>query len=438
MKITITPGPLSGTAAAPPSKSDLHRILICAAFADSPTEIRVSDTVSEEIPDLPEGSASFLSGDIAATIECLKTLGAKIEVRGSRILVRPVSAPGAAASASGCIPVLDCGESGSTLRFLLPVAASYLPAVTLTGRGRLPERPLGGLILAMQKLGFTFSGTALPLTVYRPAVPAAKRTELPGNVSSQYLTGLLLAAPLLGLLSIRLTTPLASADYVNMTIDTMRRFGVPAEQSEDTYTVPFGMLYRSPGKCAAEGDWSNAAVFLAARQLTEKRTGRAADLEITGLSGRSRQGDRAILDLLPLFEEKQTDGKIRTIDVTAIPDLVPVLSVLAAASDGVTRITGAARLRFKESDRLAACADLLHALGGCAEVTDDGLLISGTSLRGGTVDPRNDHRIAMAAALASIVCAEPVTIPDAECVRKSYPGFFDDFRILAGQIEIQG
>ena len=327
---------------------------------------------------------------------------------------------------------LPCGESGSTLRFLLPVAAALGVEATFHLEGRLPKRPLAPLDGQL---------TAHGVTLTRPTedtLRCAGKLEpgdftLPGNVSSQYVTGLLLALPLLsGTSTLTVTGQVESAPYIALTEEALSQFGALMEKTNWQYQIA-PRRYQSPGKAKVEGDWSNAAFFL------------AAGASVSGLDLKSRQGDRAILALLQRFgavvsaegdTAAVTWDKLHAIDIdaAAIPDLVPILAVLAAVAEGKTRIYHAQRLRLKESDRLAAVASLLKNLGGAVEITADGLLIQGTGLHGGRVESFNDHRIAMAAAVAGTLASQPVTILGAEAVEKSYPGFFEDFQALGGSL----
>ena len=401
MNVIVTPSPLSGRVTAPPSKSEAHRLLICAALADAPTGIALAGT----------------NLDIEATAACLRALGADIEREGDALRVRPIpSVPGQAE--------LDCGESGSTLRFLLPVAAALGAETRFTGHGRLPRRPNAPLIEALRAHGAAIDRDLLPLALSGGL--RGGRWELPGDVSSQYITGLLLALPLLLEDSeVVLTTRLESASYVDMTLHALARFGVRAIPTPTGWIVPGGQCFRSPGEIAVEGDWSAAAFWLAANVL-------GADVDIAGLAEDSPQGDRAAGTLLGQTE----------IDASNVPDLVPALAVAAAGRAQPTVITGAARLRLKESDRLQTVADMLAALGHGAEVTPDGLVIRGgtpapcdAGLR--TVNGANDHRIVMAAAVAAAFGDRPVRITGAEAVEKSYPDFFRDFEALGGKLYVE-
>ena len=361
------------------------------------------------------------SGDLLATMDCLRQMGTSFTERENSLLVTPIAGPPAA-------PLrLDCRESGSTLRFLLPVAAALGLRAIFTGRGRLPQRPV-----ALQRNGITAEVRQHPWKIELAGRLTPGAFSLPGNVSSQYVSGLMLALPLLtGPSEIRLTGALESAGYAGMTEEMLRRFGLELEKTPMEWRIPGGMKYQSPGRLALGGDWSHAAFWLAAGCL-------AGPVTVTGLEPESTQPDRFILPLLrqmgariELSPEGITAYPHRltgtTIDVSGCPDLLPPLAAAMAFAKGESRLTGAARLRLKESDRLAGMAGLLRALGGRVEEEPDGLRIAGSGLRGGVADPCGDHRLAMAAAVAALACREPVTIKDAECVEKSYPAWWGLF-----------
>ena len=311
------------------------------------------------------------SADIAACMRCLHALGTPE-------------------------PCLDCGDSGAVLRFLTPVAAA-LGGARMTGSHQLAARPMG----------------ALRGGVY----------TLPGDISSQFISGLLFALPLLGQDSqIRLTSPLRSAGYVDMTRDVLRHFGVRSMRTEDGFSVPGGQTYRLPAdNLTPEGDWSGAAVWLAVNALG----GRIA---LRGLKDDSLQSDRRMAQLACALPG--------TVDIADIPDLLPLLSVLAAFQPAATRFTHAGRLRYKESDRLTGCARLICDLGGLALAEEDALLVQPRPLTGGETDAHGDHRMAMAAAAAACVCPQGVLLRGAECVDKSYPAFWADYKRLGGQMHV--
>ena len=399
MNMTVRPDLIEGTVNTPPSKSHVHRLLIAAALCEDKTDVYCPGE----------------NADIAATFRCLQALHTEITREGDSYRVcrnAPMFQLPAADS-------LDCGESGSTLRFLLPLCACGRGTMRLTGQGRLPSRPNGPLLSVLREHGTKIEGDFLPLTVHGGL--QSGDFALPGNISSQYFTGLLFALPLLsGDSTLTYTSPLESMPYMDLTLSVLRQFGIQIETVENGWRIPGNQRYTSPGNVEAEGDWSAAAFWLGANALGNAVT-------VTGLTRNSCQGDRAVEKLLP-----QIGGEI---DVTDTPDLMPILSAVAAAMPGkTTRITGAARLRLKESDRITAMAQTIQALGGKAEELPDGLVIHGAKLTGGTLDGMNDHRVVMSAAIAATVCAGPVTILGAEAVQKSYPHFWRDFEALGGHI----
>ncbi len=414
MDITILPTPLSGDLRAIPSKSYMHRALICAALADRPTVLHC-----------PESNQ-----DIQATTNCLRALGADITEENGIYTVSPLPRD------SKAVTALDCGESGSTLRFMLPLAAALGRDAVFAAHGLLPKRPLSPLFEQLQEHGVRLSQKGVfPLSVSGQLQPG--QFCLSGGVSSQFFTGLLLALPLLSeISSIQVIGKLESAPYIALTEDVLRRFGVTPDIEADSMKV-FPQAFYSPGALDIEGDWSNAAFWLVAGALGD-------GIRLSGLQPDSRQGDQRIVQFL-----RKMGAQIReesgfytishshlhgiSIDAGDIPDLVPILSVAAAAAEGETVITGAARLRLKESDRIRSVCDMLTALGADCRETADGLCIRGGDLHGGTVDSCNDHRIAMSAAIASIACDGEVTIHGAEAVNKSYPAFFRDFRSAGGK-----
>ena len=429
MDIQINPRPLTGTLEAISSKSELHRMLICAAFADRPTEIQVSGSAYDGKHLLPK--------DIQATIACLDAIGAKCEMKPGMIRVIPVLKGSAAAE-----PVLDCMESGSTFRFLLPIAAAVCGKASFSGGGRLPERPIAGLSDALKAHGVEFSGETLPFSI--SGRPNGGVYEIPGNISSQYLTGLLLMLPLLEeKTSIRLTTPLVSSGYIDITTQVMASFGVDVLQKDGVWQLAEHTSYKSPGQIPAGGDWSNTAAFLTASMLREGN-----DIRCKALLPDSCQGDRNILRFLEQFGAGISASKegLRTaagilqgtvIDIDETPDLLPYLAIVGCIAVGETVFTNAARLRLKESDRITSTAAMIRALGGSVETEEDKLIVHGVgTLRGGTVDAMNDHRIVMAGAVASSICEEPVIIHGAEAVNKSYPTFFEDFASVKGDCHV--
>ena len=431
MNVRLSPASLSGTVQTIASKSDVHRLLFCAAQADGPVTIEMNST-------------SPLSDDILTTAFVIKALGADVRKEDGRFTVTPSNvAPKA--------PIFDCRESGSTLRFLLPVAAAHCDEPSFTGSGRLPERPVEDLLNVLKARGISVSADKLPFSFTGRLQSGA--FELPGNVSSQYITGLLLALPALdGDSEIRLTSPLQSASYVNITLHALSRFGIRTSILPRGYLVPGNQTFQSPGTIVADGDWSNAGYFFAAGALSE------TPVSIAGLTPDPPQGDKSIVGILnnrmgaPISKVQEEDGtytytvtpaetlRACDLDVTNIPDAFPVLAVLAAFAQGRTSFIGCERLRFKESDRIASVIAMLEALGGKAEEDGDGVIVYGADetggLTGGTVDACGDHRIVMAAAIAALRCTGDVTITGAEAVRKSYPSFFDEYKALGGIVNV--
>lgn len=412
MKMQLFPSSLSGTVAAIPSKSDAHRLLICASLADRPSRIT-----------LP-----ILSQDLEATCRCLHALGAGFTRDGDDWIVSPIeSVPKD--------PFLDCGESGSTFRFLLPVAAALTDRSHFVGSGRLPARPIEALKHTLEQHGMRFSAEHLPFTM--EGTLESGEFLIPGNISSQYITGLLLAATRLpGRTVIRRTTALESAAYIDITCQALQRFHLFVAPIEDGWEIPAHHSLRAPGSIRVEGDWSNAAFFLVSGAINHP-------IQVTGLDMNSPQGDKYVLDLLQQFGAavrmtaqgiQVSPGRLKgtTVDIREIPDALPALAVLAACSEGTTHFTHGARLRLKESDRLSTVMEMIRSLGGTAWLDGDCLHVEGSSLQGGTVDGAGDHRIVMASAIAAAVCRQPVILLGAEAANKSYGHFFEDYQSLGG------
>lgn len=394
MDITIQPRRLSGTVRAIPSKSQAHRLLICSAFADGPTVLECPST----------------NRDIEATAECLCALGAGISYDGSCYKVEPITSVPSSA-------VLNCCESGSTLRFLLPIAGALGVDATFELSGRLPLRPLSPLWEEMERMGCKLSRpTETTVRCQKKLHPGLYRIQ--GNISSQFVTGLLFALSLLdGESQLELTGKVESLPYIQMTLSALRQFGVSFSHGGYGFKIT-PAVFRSPGNIYVEGDWSNGAFWLTAQAL-------GSPLTVLGLDMESVQGDRTILRCLSDLDTFQQ------IDASNIPDLVPILAVAAGAGHGA-HFFNAGRLRMKESDRLQTAAELIQNLGGKAIITANTLTVEGTGYLGGTVDAAGDHRIAMSAAIAATVCTQPVTICGAEAVLKSYPAFWTDYKRLGG------
>ena len=418
MNRIVTPGALAGRFRAPASKSHAHRLLICAALGTEPVTV-FCDTFSD---------------DILATIDCLRAMGAEITQSGNQISIVPIF--------SGHPPVelckLSCKESGSTLRFLLPVLGALGLRGVFQMEGRLPERPLHPFDTVLKEHGMEIRQEGSLLYVSGTLSPGT--FSLPGNISSQYLSGLLFALPLLsGGSELRITGTLQSANYLAMTKQAVLKSGIRLQATENGFFIPGGQRYRLPDALSAEGDWSGAAFFLCAGALSE--TGILAE----GLDANSTQPDKAVLDVLRRFGAVVCEtengivvrkGTLRgiTIDAGPIPDLIPAVAAAAAFAEGRTEIKNAARLRLKESDRLHTVAETLNRLGGCAEELEDGLIITGRpQLAGGTASSFGDHRIAMLAAILAAGCRMPVTVTGAGCTSKSYPNFWETLDHLKGE-----
>lgn len=394
MDITITPGLLCGSVPAIPSKSMAHRLLICAAFADKPTVLVCRD----------------INRDIRATAECLMALGAQITRTETGYSIVPISKIPSKAD-------LYCAESGSTVRFLLPVVGALGVDAFFHMEGRLPSRPLSPLWEEMERMGCCLSRPKEDILRCTGKLLPGEYT-IAGNISSQFITGLLFACCLIpGKSKINITGKLESRPYLDMTLDTLAVFGKACHVSAISGDTPL----ISPGTAEVEGDWSNAAFFLAAASIGNS-------VAVTGLNNDSHQGDKAVIPLLSAMEQPCT------VDASDIPDLVPILAVAAACKKGC-RFTGIRRLRLKESDRVASVIAMLRSLGVHAEATEDTLTVCPGALQGGTVDSANDHRIAMAAAIAATAATGPVTILHAQCVQKSYPSFWDEYTRLGGHYE---
>ena len=394
MDITITPKKLSGAVQAIPSKSQAHRLLICSAFADRITTL-----------DCPETNQ-----DIEATAECLKALGAEITRTSKGYHICPIKTVCRNA-------ILNCRESGSTLRFLLPVVGALGANATFQMSSRLPQRPLSPLWEVMEQHGCSLSHpTADTLLCQGKLLPG--NYTIAGDISSQYITGLLFAMALMaGKSELSVTGTLESAPYVIMTQQAMMIFGIDTSN----YHLDADTHFHSPGNISVEGDWSNAAFFLGAQAIENFVT-------VTNLRKDSPQGDKAVIQCLAALENNCT------ISCEDFPDLVPILAVVAGCKQGAT-FTGIRRLRLKESDRVASIAAMLRQFGAPVTVEENALTVEPCAYAGCTIDAAGDHRIAMAAAIGATVATGPVTILGADCVSKSYPAFWDIYRQLGGQYE---
>lgn len=403
MDIIITPSQLNGEIRAINSKSQAHRLLICAAFSDRKTVIKCTD----------------ISQDITATAECLNNIGAEIIRKDDCFIVNPVKTVPKTAT-------IDCNESGSTLRFLLPVVCALGIEATIIMRGRLPERPLSPLWEELEKNGCVLKKEKDK--IYTKGILKANDYFLRADISSQFISGMLFAIPLInGSCSLTLTGNVESASYINLTLDALKKFSVEIKVNNGTYTLE--NTYHTDTDFEVEGDWSNGAFWISADYLSDEK------IICSGLLENSLQGDKKITEILKSIKEKDT-----TVDAKDIPDLIPIISICASLTPSrTTTVINAQRLKIKESDRLKQTHDMITNLGGEITVTDDGLIIKGKEmLLGGKVDSANDHRIAMSTAIASIKCRNEVYLHDAQAVNKSYPHFWEDFKKLNGKIrEVQ-
>ena len=409
-KIKITPSPLCGEITVPPSKSAAHRNIIAAALSDGCSVI----------------SPACHSDDIDATIRCVTALGATITEKDGAFYIKGIDKT----ACFGKVATLDCGESGSTLRFMLPIAAALGVNATFIGRGQLPNRPITPLVEILKEFGVKCSADRLPLTISGKLNKGCY--NISGDISSQYLTGLLFACPITSG-SANLTTPLQSAGYVDLTIKILSNFDVKITQNGNTYMVN-GQY--TPSNQTIEGDWSQACFFLSAAAMGGK-------IKIKGLDFNSTQGDKSVLEIYKAFGTKieikedclYAEGNLLNgleINCAQIPDAVPALAVTGAVSHGQTKIIGGERLRFKETDRIKTVIDGLNNMGISVIELPDGMIITSGRAKGATVSGANDHRIVMAFAVLAAYSVGDTIIEGYTAINKSYPNFFDDFKALGG------
>ncbi|MDE6103546.1 MAG: 3-phosphoshikimate 1-carboxyvinyltransferase [Oscillospiraceae bacterium] len=406
MNIIITPTKLKGTVNIPSSKSMTHRMLICASLAKGISKI----------------SNITFSKDIYATIDALKAMGADIQIDNDNVIVNGINNIPDNAD-------IDCCESGSTLRFLIPITAALGIHSTYTGQGRLPERPITPYIRELTKNGIIFEyHNTMPFTMTGQLKPG--KFKLEGNISSQFITGMLFALPLLnGDSEIIMTSDLESKPYADMTIQCLNTFGIEILETNNGYFIKGNQNYKSQNTIV-EGDYSQAAFFYVANILGN-------NIKMNNLTENSSQGDKKIVEITEqLCYNENNEPTGFSINAADIPDLVPILGVLGTFCKDKSLISGAERLKIKESDRLETTAAVLNALGGNVTVKNDGLTIKHSKLKGGITDSFGDHRIAMSAAIAATICSEPVIIKNADSVEKSYPSFFKDYQKLGGIINV--
>ncbi len=440
MSLSLQPGPRSGFVRVPSSKSQLHRLLILAALGRK--TVRINRTGR--------------SNDVSATAACLNALGARIreDAEGFTVIPFPRDEEGRLIRSTGnSWLLLPCGESGATLRMMLPLAGLLGRKVCLEREGRLAERPIAPLDRVLTAHGMEFRESGLRLFVSGELTGGV--FTLPGNVSSQFVTALLLVLPFLeGDSVLRVGAPVESSSYIALTEQVLGKASItfekadiahqiPKEQDQTALTLVWDPLYwisgrqqaDLPDEIQAEGDFSAAAVFLCIGALSPKGMG------VLGLQPETVQGDQSILDFLQAMGAEMgatpevvaiRGGKLKGIRVDAaqVPDLVPALAVTAAAAEGDTIIQNAGRLRLKESDRLESTAALIRALGGSCDITEGTLVVHGGQLHGGSVSAAKDHRLAMAAAIAACEADGPIELDDPDCVAKSYAAFWQDFGAL--------
>lgn len=422
-KLTVFPSRLGGEVAAPPSKSYGHRLLIAAALCDRPGAI------------IGLGDCD----DIRATAYCLRSIGTGIRYDGNRCVITPRAGFRTGLHTDKKI-VLDCGQSGSTARFLLPVVAALGINARMVGSGRLPERPMLPLTDLLRRHGVNVGSDNLPLDISGKL--CGDVFEADGSVSSQFISGLLFALPMLGHpCTLRVTGKAESVNYIDMTVSVLRGFGADIRRDGNTFEVTGG-FHAKAEEYRVEGDWSAAAFWMVAGAVGGK------GIKINGLSSDSLQGDRAVCDALIRFgAEVAALGDAVTvrhgkklhsavIDCKNIPDLVPALAVAAAYADGESIFENISRLRIKESDRVEAVISMLSAFGISAFADKDNLHVIGGHPHGGEINSFGDHRIAMAAAVCAAFADGESVISDPGCASKSYPGFFTDFaEKLGGKIK---
>ena len=420
--VKFVPSKLSGTVQIPPSKSELHRAIICAMLSKGTSQIR----------------PIILSEDIKATIDCATVLGAECRICGDTLYINSANV----GKIQGQITV-NCRESGSTLRFFIPIVWALGISATFVGSGRLPNRPLNVYKDTLARGGAECeSNGGLPFKI-KGRLRSGKY-EVCGNISSQFITGLLLALPLAdGDSQIILTTPLESVGYVDMTIAVMKSFGVNIQRTDNGYFIKGNQQYL-PQNYTVEGDWSQTAFFLCAGAI-------ANAVSVKGVFANSLQGDRAITDILTQIGARlnhtddtvtATNNKLNCVEVDAsqIPDLVPVLAVTCALCKGTTIIINCGRLRLKESDRIKSTVNAINMIGGNATEDGDTIIINGvekfTGSGGNIVDGCNDHRILMSMAVAAVGSAGDIIVSDAMSIRKSYPNFYEDYNSLGGNANV--
>lgn len=388
---------LQGTVDTISSKSFAHRFLILASVADTDTTIIINE----------------FSNDIMTTIDCLRNLGVEIEINGNEVTVHP-------SFFQKDVSDINVNDSGSTLRFLLPLVSFLSQKTNIKCSGRLQDRPIKELINQLKLSGLTFSEDKLPFTV--DGTFHKIDFEFPGDVSSQYISAIMMIAPLIGGCEIKLTSQLESTGYIKITQECLKLFGVESEILPDKVIVKPGAL-KSPGEIIVEGDWSNAAFFFCANEL-------GADINVKNLNMDSVQADRKIVELLEKIDNNEDYCEI---DISQTPDLYVILAVVLSQKCEKSVIKNAKRLRLKESDRIQSTYDMLQSFGVNCKIDGDNLIIYKSEMKSAVINSCDDHRIVMAAAIASIITKE-VEIKDWQAVKKSYPSFFSEIERLGSDV----
>lgn len=388
---------LQGKVDAISSKSFAHRFLILASVADTDTTIIINE----------------FSNDIMTTIDCLRNLGVEIEINENEVTVHP-------SFFQKDVSDINVNDSGSTFRFLLPLVSFLSQKTNIQCSGRLQDRPIKELVNQLKLSGLTFSEEKLPFTV--DGTFHKIDFEFPGDVSSQYISAIMMIAPLIGGCEIKLSSKLESTGYIKITQECLKLFGVDSEILLDKVIVKPGAL-KSPGKIIVEGDWSNAAFFLCANAL-------GADIKVENLKKDSVQADRKIVEFLEKIENNENYCEI---DISQTPDLFVILAVVLSQKCDKSVLKNAKRLRLKESDRIKSTYDMLKSFGVNCEIEGDNLVIYKSEMKPAVVNSCDDHRIVMAATIASIVTKE-VEIKDWQAVKKSYPSFFDEIERLGSDV----
>lgn len=422
MNVKIKPNEIKGKMKSIPSKSLLHRAIILSGIAKD------REIILEQV--------NTISEDIEATLTCIEKLGAKTKVEGDSIRITSLG------NIKKSKVELHCKESGTTLRLLLPLVSTFSKEATVDCSEGLRKRPIRELIETLEESGLYFKEKGFPINISGNVT--TDFFKISGDISSQYVSGLLLLSSLLDQRSsIYLTTKLESRAYVNITIKVLRDFGIIVNELEEGVFEIYGGRDKilPPKEYQIEGDWSNAAFFLVGGCLGDS-------IKMSGLNLESSQGDKKIVQILKkagailtcsddFISSNRSHLNSFEVDFSETPDLFPILSVVAALSKGQSILKGGERLKLKESNRIESTFQMLKSLGADVKKREDGLIIQGKEiLDGGIVNSFNDHRIVMSVTMASIRCKEPVSIVNAGAVKKSYPNFFDDFKKVGGIFDV--